>query len=123
VQAITAELRTQARLNRNTYNWLSDKSADRMESVRGLSPDERSSLSFAAADLNGVPGRAFAITVSGVSQDTCEDVVEIDPGDADSLVVNGEAFGRGYSKSAAEAKCHPVFWLWPKRNTVVISGS
>jgi len=120
---MTAEIRSTAQTSGHGYAWLSNTTADNLGIAKPTTDSiDRSMLSFAPTNRNGVQNGAFTITVNGLSQDGCRAIASTDL--MDDLIVNGKTFlASGRPQHEAFEQCHSTFWRWSDKNTVVLMGA
>lgn len=83
---------------------------------------DRSNIHFAPAQVNGVAGAAYMITVQGLNKRDC---LDLEPNVLfASVQVNERLIDRSnMALDEIQALCHSTFWPWAAKNTVILTGA
>ncbi|MFB9127100.1 hypothetical protein E2553_40045 [Paraburkholderia dipogonis] len=122
-QTVAAQLKVYGIQSGDRFASLSDATADSFGIAKPLTGTlDRSKLSFAAVDKNGVHGMGYSITAKGLGKKDC---LNLEPKFLfDSVTVNGTRIdGTSMTVPQIQDLCHSTFWPWADGNVVVLEGS
>jgi len=122
-QTMAAQLKVYGAESGDRFASLSDATADSFGITKPLTGTlDRSKLSFAAADKNGVHGMRYSITAKDLGKQDC---LNLEPKFLfDSVTVNATRIdSSSMTVPQIQALCHSTFWPWTAKNTVVLTGS